>query len=70
MFYFEFLLTKKKSAKQTCSRLLGSFAIKGGIFKEMFHPLYVPWWEICGFAICELASLKNLRIYDLRINLK
>ncbi len=55
----------KNSAKQTCSWLLDSYAIKGGNFlKRMFNSLslmvknlqFAAWLtnNICGFAICNL----------------
>jgi hypothetical protein len=62
MFLFK-IYQIKNSAKQTCSQLLDSFAIKGGIFlKKMFNSLCLIVEnlriEICGFAnnkICGFA---------------
>jgi hypothetical protein len=57
----------KNSAKQTCSWLLDSFAIKeGNFFLNMFNSL----WKICRFAICGLAHQQNLGSCNLQINQK
>jgi hypothetical protein len=52
------------------SRLLGSFAIKGGNFLDRCFILFVLWWEIYRIAVCGLAHIRNLQICDLRINRK
>jgi hypothetical protein len=54
----------KNSAKQTCSWLLDSFAIKGGNLKKRCLILSVLWWKICGFAICGLAHQQNFQFTD------
>ncbi len=60
----------KNSAKQTCSWLLDSFAIKGGNFVKRCLILSVLKWKICRFAVCGLVHQQNLRICNLRINEK
>ena len=49
----------KNSAKRTYSRLLDSFAIKGGIFLKRCLILSVLWWKICRLTICGLYHQQN-----------
>jgi hypothetical protein len=63
--YFVSLYLPKKSAEQTCNRILGGFIMKApkrGRTLEEVCP------KVRGFAISGLAHLKNLRIRDLQIN--
>ncbi len=67
MFQFKLL---NKEFDQTTLRPTFFLLERERIFVNRCIIISLLWWKICGFAVCGLSHLRNLRICDLRINQK